>query len=238
MSSNPSATGKSFFTIDPRRCALIVIDMQNAFVAEGAVFETPGARAMIPRLEHLIQFARATRIPIVWTQSDHRPPYGGLMLRKFPPIAEDHILWQGEPSFELYPRMLQPREGKLEYHIVKHKFDAFFETALDAILRSHDVDTVIITGTATNACCESTARSAFMRDYKVVFPSDLNATFDDAMHQATLKNIDLFFGRVVSSDELLAEMEAALETSSRLWMDAIRLAFVFPVNAGFPVAIS
>src|SRR5438034_2894321 len=72
MSSNPSATGKSFFTIDPRRCALIVIDMQNAFVAEGAVFETPGARAMIPRLEHLIQFARATRIPIVWTQSDHR----------------------------------------------------------------------------------------------------------------------------------------------------------------------
>src|SRR2546427_2353369 len=68
MSSNPSATGKSFFTIDPRRCALIVIDMQNAFVAEGAVFETPGARAMIPRLEHLIQFARATRIPIVWTQ--------------------------------------------------------------------------------------------------------------------------------------------------------------------------
>src|SRR5256886_13631326 len=55
-------------------------------------------RAMIPRLEHLIQFARATRIPIVWTQSDHRPPYGGLMLRKFPPIAEDHILWQGEPD--------------------------------------------------------------------------------------------------------------------------------------------
>src|SRR5438445_4658346 len=83
------------------------------------------------------------------------------LLRTFPPIAEDHIRWQGEPSVELYPRMLQPREGKLEYHIVKHKFDAFFETALDAILRYHEADTVIITGTATNACCESTARSAF-----------------------------------------------------------------------------
>jgi hypothetical protein len=69
-------------------------------------------------------------------------------------------------------------------------------------------------GTATNACCESTARSAFMRDYKVVFPSDLNATFDEAMHQATVKNIDLLFGRVVSRDELLAEMEAALERGS------------------------
>ena len=114
----------------------------------------------------------------------------------------------------MYPHMLQPREGKLEYKIVKHKYDAFFETDLDAILRYCQVDTVIITGTATNACCESTARSAFMRDYQVVFPSDLNATFDEAMHQATLKNIDLLFGRVVSSDELLAEMEAALETRS------------------------
>jgi nicotinamidase-related amidase len=215
MSSNPSASGKTFFTIETRRCALIVIDMQNAFVAEGAVFETPPARAMIPRLERAIEFARACSIPIIWTQSDHRPPYGGLMLRKFPPIAEDHILWQGEPSYEMYPHMLQPREGKLEYRIVKHKFDAFFETNLDAILRYHHVDTVIITGTATNACCESTARSAFMRDYKVVFPSDLNATFDDAMHQATLRNIDLLFGRVVSTDELLAEMEAALEACSK-----------------------
>jgi len=210
MSSNVSTSGKNFFTIEPRSCALIIIDMQNAFVAEGAVFETPGARLMIPRLERLIQFARAAGIPIVWTQSDHRPPYGGLMLQKFPPIAEDHVLWLGEPSYELYPHMLQPREAKLECRIVKHKFDAFFETELDSILRYHQVDTVIITGTATNACCESTARSAFMRDYKVVFPGDLNATFDETMHQATLKNIDLLFGRVLSSDELLAEMETAL----------------------------
>src|SRR6266480_4922255 len=79
--------------------------------------------------------------PDVWTQSDHRPPYGGLMLQKFPPIAEDHVLWRGEPSYEIYPHMLQPEEGRLEYKIVKHKFDAFFETDLDAILRYHQVDT-------------------------------------------------------------------------------------------------
>jgi ureidoacrylate peracid hydrolase len=102
--------------------------------------------------------------------------------------------------------MIQPREGALEHLIVKHKFDAFFETDLDAILRYHRVDTVIITGTATNACCESTARSAFMRDYKVVFPSDANATFDEAMHRATLVNIDLLFGRVLTTEELLAEL--------------------------------
>lgn len=208
MSSNLKPS--DFFTVDPRRSALIVIDMQNAFVAEGAPFETPGARAMLPRLERLIRFAREHRMPIVWTQSDHRPPYGGLMLRKFPIIQQQRVLWSGEPSFDMYPEMLQPEEGALEYRIVKHKFDAFFETDLDAILRFHHVDTVIVTGTATNACCESTARTAFMRDYQVAFPSDANATFDAAMHEATLRNIELLFGRVMTTDELLAEMEGAL----------------------------
>jgi nicotinamidase-related amidase len=207
LSGSPANSGRSFFTVDPRRAALIVIDMQNAFVAEGAPLETPGARTMLPRLERLIQFARRERMPLVWTQSDHRPPYGGLMLRKFPVIGEQRCLWQGEPSFEMYPHMLQPREGECEYRIVKHKYDAFFETNLDAILRFHRIETLIVTGTATNACCESTARSAFMRDYQVAFPSDANATFDPAMHEATLKNIDLLFGRVMTTAELLAEME-------------------------------
>ncbi len=211
--SGPSATGADFFEIEPRRCALLVIDMQNAFVAEGAPFETPGARAMIPRLRQLIELARGAGVPIVWTQSDHRPPYGGLMLRKFPAIARDRVLWRGEASYEMYPEMTQPREGPLEYRIVKHKFDAFFETGLDAILRFHHADTVIITGTATNACCESTARSAFMRDYKVVFPSDANATFDPAMHEATLKNIELLFGRVMTTADLLRELEEKLARS-------------------------
>jgi nicotinamidase-related amidase len=207
---SPSVSGSAFFEIEPRGCALIIIDMQNAFVAEGAPLETPGARAMIPRLERLIRLARTAGIPIVWTQSDHRPPYGGLMLRKFPMIGNQQVLWQGEPTFQMYPHMLQPIEGPREHRIVKHKFDAFFETNLDAILRYHGTDTVIITGTATNACCESTARSAFMRDHKVVFPSDANATFDPAMHEATLRNIDLLFGRVMTTEALLGELEEKL----------------------------
>lgn len=211
MTSNLEPSGRPFFTVDPRRAALMVIDMQNAFVAEGGPFETPGAREMIPRLERLIRCAREHGIPIIWTQSDHRPPYGGLMLQKFPVIGNQRVLWTGEPSFEMYPHMLQPREGTYEYRLVKHKYDAFFETNLDAILRYHSVDTVILTGTATNVCCESTARSAFMRDYRVAFLSDANATFDPAMHQATLKNIELFFGRVLTTEQLLAEMREAVE---------------------------
>ena len=97
-----------------------------------------------------------------------------------------------------------------EHRVVKHKYDAFFETDMDAILRNSGVDTVIIAGTATNVCCESTARSAFFRDYNVAFPSDCNATFDDAMQEASLKTIDMFFGRVMPLEELLAEMAELL----------------------------
>ena len=69
---------------------------------------------------------------------------------------------------------------------------------------------MIIVGTATNVCCASTARSTFFRDYCVAFPSDCNASFDDGMHQATLKTLDMFFGRVMTSDELIDEMRLNL----------------------------
>jgi ureidoacrylate peracid hydrolase len=208
MPAAPIVFGREFFSVDPRSTAVIVVDMQNGFVGEGATYETPGARAMIPRLDRLLSFAREHHMPIVWTQSDHSAPYGGVMLAKFPTIRVDKYLWKGEPSFDLYPDMPQPRVG--EFRVVKHKYDAFFETDLDAILRNQRVTTVIIVGTATNVCCESTARSAFFRDYQVAFPSDCNASFDEAMHQATLKTLDMFFGRVMTTDELVEEMSGTV----------------------------
>jgi nicotinamidase-related amidase len=208
MPAAPIAFGRDFFSVDPRTTAVIVIDMQNGFVAEGATYETPGARAMLPHLERILGFARDHKMPIVWTQSDHSAPYSGIMLKKFPTIREDKYLWTGEESFDLFPGMLQPKAG--EFRVIKHKYDAFFETNLDAILRNQEVATVIIVGTATNVCCESTARSAFFRDYCVAFPSDCNATFDEGMHQATLKTMDMFFGRVMTTDQLLEEMTEVL----------------------------
>ena len=208
MAAESIVFGKDFFTVDPRRTALIVIDMQNAFVAQDGTYQSTEAREMIPRLEKLIGFAREHGLPLVWTQSDHRPPYGGVMLRKFPTIREDQVLWKDDPSFDLYPDMVQPLPH--EHRVVKHKYDAFFETDLDAILRNQNITTVIITGTATNVCCESTARSAFFRDYNVVFPSDCNGTFDPDMQAASLKTIDMFFGRVLPLEELLNEMAELL----------------------------
>lgn len=212
MAADPISFGQDFFTFEPAKTALIVIDMQNSFVAEGGTYETPPARDMIPRLERLIAFAREHEMPIVWTQSDHSAPHSGIMLKKFPPIRDDRELWEGEASFDLYTAMVQPAPG--EFRVVKHKYDAFWETDLDAILRNSEVETVIIVGTATNVCCESTARSAFFRDYQVVFLSDCTASFDPDMHAAALKTIDVFFGRVMTSDEALAEMQEQHEASA------------------------
>ena len=197
--------GKDFFEIEPESTAVIAIDMQNAFVAESGAYETPPARDMLDRFESIIGFARENELPVIWTQSDHSAPHSGLILQKFPTIREDRVLWKDEPSFELYPDMTQPIEG--EHRVVKHKYDAFFETDLDAILRNLGVKTVVVIGTATNVCCESTARSAFFRDYQVALIADCTASFDESMHEATLKTIDMFFGRVMSTDEVLGELE-------------------------------
>ena len=128
MPAAPIVFGREFFEVIRARRHLI-IDMQNAFVAEGATYETPPARTMMPNLERIIGFAREQRMPIICTQSDHSAPFGGVMLKKFPTIREDKYLWKGQPSFELYDNMPPPREG--EYRVVKHKYDAFFETDLD-----------------------------------------------------------------------------------------------------------
>src|ERR1700730_11609898 len=89
-------------------------------------------------------YGRRHDMPIIWTQSDHSAPFGGVMLKKFPTIREDKYLWKGQPSFELYDQMPPPQEG--EYRVVKHKYDAFFETDLDSILRNNRIKTIVIVG--------------------------------------------------------------------------------------------
>ena len=73
--------------------------------------------------------------------------------------------------------------------IEKHQYDAFFETNLDTILRDSGVEQVVITGVMTHLCCETTARSAFMRGYEVFFPVDGTATYTETHHHASLLNL-------------------------------------------------
>jgi ureidoacrylate peracid hydrolase len=192
---------------DRNRAALLVIDMQRDFVNAGAIMEVPMARARIPEMQRIIECCRADGVPVFFTRHvlSNRFDISPLETAYIPKLRSSGMR-EGTPGAEVIPE-LAPRDG--ETVIAKHRYDAFYNTPLDTALRNVRgpgvVDTVIIVGTVTNICCESTARSAFMRDYKVAFVSDANGGLDEASHDATLEIIGKVFGRVMSTDELLAE---------------------------------
>src|SRR6476660_2056589 len=173
---------------EPAHTALILVDVLNAFCAEGGAMHREGrdlslVKPMMPRLHKLIQAARVAKVKVVWIQCAYN-------------TGPNHYL----------------SEVWLEQ--AKHRYGAFENTDLDLVLRSNRIKSVIITGVATNVCCETTARQAFMKDYYVLFTSDCCATYSQAQHDATLFNIDQFFGQVVTSDEIMACWPAA-ETKLR-----------------------
>jgi nicotinamidase-related amidase len=163
--------------IDPKKTAMIVVDMQNDFVASGAVMETPAARQIVPKIAEALKICRNAGIKIIYTAHVHRRDGCdmGLFDDLHPPIANRDALVDGTPGVEIYPD-LAPAPG--EHVIKKHRYSGFFGTDLDIILREWLIDTVIISGTTTENCCHATARDALFRNYRVVFLSDATATYD------------------------------------------------------------
>ena len=202
-----------FDTVDPARTALIVVDLQNGFMAPGQPAETPLAREIVPAVNRLADATRAAGGTVVWIQNTITPEsiqswsvwfgdfgtgeWGPRMQRAFTPGDFGHAIY---PSLEVRPGDLTVR---------KTRFSAFVQGAsdLDAILRARGIDTLIIVGTATNVCCESSARDAMMLNYKVFFVSDANACRTDEEHNATLAIMMVMFADVRSTDEMIALLE-------------------------------
>jgi ureidoacrylate peracid hydrolase len=163
--------------IDPKRTALIVVDMQNDFVAPGAAMETPAARAVVPKVAEALKICRDAGIKVVYTAHVHRRDGSdmGLFDDMHPPIANRAALIDGTPGVDIYPE-IAPVPG--EHVIKKHRYSGFYGTDLDMILREWGVDTLIISGTTTENCCHAAARDAMFRNYRVIFLSDATATYD------------------------------------------------------------
>jgi ureidoacrylate peracid hydrolase len=195
--------------IDPAHAALILVDMQNDFCARGGMMDLEGAdlgavQAMAERLPVVIEAARAAGVLVVFVRnvySTERNAYLSdvwleQMLRR---RGDSYTLrevcaagsWQGD-----FYRGIMPQPG--EPVVTKHRYGAFYNTDLETILRGHGIRTVVLTGVATNACVETTAREAFVRDYYVVFTTDGTAGYSDEAHEATLRTIDKYFGIVVT----------------------------------------
>ena len=117
-------------------------------------------------------------------------------------------LERGSHGQALYDELdVKPADLKVE----KNRFSAFFQGSsdLDTLLKDRGINTVLVTGTVTNTCCESTARDAMMLNYKTVMVSDANAAATDDEHNATLANILRIFGDVMSTDEVIARLAPA-----------------------------
>jgi ureidoacrylate peracid hydrolase len=198
-------------TIDAGRTALVVVDMQNYFAAEGFAAEVPLARTIVPNINRMAKAIRASGGTVVWVQTtatgaiEHWGNHHKYMLT--PERVQKRLteLDEAHDGFKLYPE-LEPLPADLR--VKKIKYSAFIpgSSDIDAQLKSRGIDTVLVTGTVTNVCCESTARDAMMLDYRVIMLSDGNASLTDEEHAASLNNFMIFFGDVMNTDEAAARL--------------------------------
>ena len=196
--------------LDPRRTALVVVDMQNAFMLPGVAHALcPMAEKIVPNINRLAQTVRETGGTVVWIKTTFKhdalqswstyfemvsPQHGAKRVEALTAGSKGHQLWDS----------LEVRAQDLI--IEKNRFSAFIQGSSDLaeILRARGLDTILVTGTVTNVCCESTARDAMMLNFKTVMVSDGNAAVTDADHNASLCAFYLTFGDVMSTDMLIA----------------------------------
>jgi ureidoacrylate peracid hydrolase len=215
--------------IDPRTTALIVVDMQNDFVAPGAPMQSPAGLSMVPTLERALACCREHGIPIIYTAHVHRP--SGVdqgLLAHAPAVGCGDALVAGSPGAAIFPE-IAPRDDEIV--IPKHRFSAFYGTDLEIILRGLGVTTVVITGVTTENCCHATARDAFFRDFQVVFLSDATATGDypdlgygglsaDEVHRATLVILARDTADVMTTESFISRVSSAASSTEPLLVAA------------------
>lgn len=195
--------------LDGRSTALVVVDMQRYFMEEPFAGACPVAQETVPNVNRLAEAVRAAGGTVVWLQmrADPISDVAWTSLRERYSDDSASARWnQLQPEaagFELWPGL---DVRKPDLRVVKNRYSAFISgsSELDAELRSRGVDTLLVAGVATNACCESTARDAMMMNYRVLMVSDACAAATDQEHAAALTNFYLFFGDVQTTDEVVA----------------------------------
>ena len=192
--------------LDPARTALVVVDMQNAFMLPG-VAHSPclAAQDIVPNINRLAQAVRDTGGTVVWIKTAYTDEtlkdWSTLYAMIGPKGTEKRAkaLARGSKGYELWPE-LDARNGDVT--VEKNRYSAFIQGSSDLaeVLRSRGLDTLLITGTVTNVCCESTARDAMMLNFKTVMVTDGNAAVTEDDHNASLIAFYLIFGDVMSTD--------------------------------------
>ncbi len=211
----------AYKSLDPSRTALIVVDMQNAFVKEGAGHAyVEEAASTCPNINRVAEALRAAGGTVVWilnTVTNESLESWSHFHRELSTPAgfkrRTESMSEGAHGHELYETLL-PEDGDLT--VRKSRYSAFIQGSsdLDQVLRSRGIDTVLIAGTATNVCCESTARDAMMLNYRTLMVSDACSASTDEQHAATLYSFIINFGDVQTADQVVSRIQAANATAA------------------------
>lgn len=188
----------SDITFRPEKAALLVLDMQEYFLDSDSHAFIPSAPAIVPGVNKLITAFSNAGCLVIATRHVNTPEDAGMMSKWWrdlvkPGGAHSHFIAQlSTTNFTL---------------LEKTQYDAFLHTSLEKLLNQQNVEQVVITGVMTHLCCETTARSAFMRGFEVFFTVDGTATYNEDLHRASLLTLSHGFAVPVLVEELLAEME-------------------------------
>lgn len=201
--------------VDPSRTALVVIDMQNFFVEPGAPLEVAAARDIVPNVNRLAATMRDAGGTVAWVRMTFGPDELATAWTVFLSVnggsdgaATFNSIEPGKPGHRLWHQLdVDDRDLVVD----KSRFSAFIQGSSDlqVLLDERDIDTLIIVGTLTNVCCESTTRDAMMLNYRVIMVDDANATLTETAHRAALDNVAMFFGDVQTTDQVAAMLAEA-----------------------------
>jgi ureidoacrylate peracid hydrolase len=204
--------------VNPKTTALINIDLQNLFV-EGYSISSPNGPFVVDQANRLAVVCRAAGIMVIHTAQENRPNGAnrGIASDVVLSYMASHQMSHGGVKSGSHAVALSPRlkVDPSDTVLIKPRYGAFTGTDLDLILRARGVDTVIIGGIATNICCDTTAREACMRDYKVFFLSDgtgnrgLGTLTAEQVKAAVLASMEFAFGQVITVDGMIAKIEKA-----------------------------
>ena len=203
----------AFEHIDPQRTALVVIDMQNSWVQpELSPLRIPGTLDIIPNINALAAAVRGAGGLVAWTRSTFPEDWTTRSYERFgSPGWRDRIIADTVPGsygHRIFDRM-DIHAGDIV--VDKNRPSAFVQgsSVLEAELRARGRDTLIITGTLTNACCESSARDAAALGFLNIMVSDAMATRTDVEHNATLVNVMQLVADVRTTEDVIALLRDA-----------------------------
>jgi ureidoacrylate peracid hydrolase len=202
-----------FAELDPARTALVVIDLQNAFMDDRVGHAVvPAARDIVPAVNRLAGVVRQTGGAVFWVKMAHDEQclddWSVAFEMLTPSRREKRIaaLSEGTPGHELWPGLEIRPEDEI---VKKYRYSGFLPGTSDLAdrLRARGLDTLLITGTVTNVCCESSARDASMLNFRTIMVSDGNAANSQAEHDASLTAFYNIFGDVMDTDMIIAALE-------------------------------